>query len=53
MWTNLGVAQILAVALYRFAADGVAVGPFTEAQLNGVVRPRRTRGRGRRAGGPA
>jgi hypothetical protein len=47
------LSQILAVALYRFAADGVAVGPFTEAQLNGVVRPRRTRGRGRGAGEPA
>jgi len=47
------LAQILAVALYRFAADGVAVGPFTEAQLNGVVRPRRARGRGRGAGEPA
>ena len=47
------LTQILAVALYRFAADGVAVGPFTEAQLNGVVRPRRARGRGRGAGEPA
>lgn len=39
------LSQILAVALYRFAADGVAVGPFTEAQLNEVVRPRGRRGR--------
>ncbi len=32
------LSQILAVALYRFAAEGVAVGPFTEAQLQSVVR---------------
>lgn len=38
------LSQVLAVALYRFAADGVAVGPFTEAQLQSVVRPRRGRG---------
>lgn len=40
------LSQILAVALYRFAADGVAVGPFTEAQLQSVAGPRRGR-RGR------
>lgn len=39
------LSQVLAVALYRFAADGVAVGPFTEAQLNSVVQPRGRRGR--------
>ncbi len=39
------LSQVLAVALYRFAADGVAVGPFTEAQLNSVVQPRTRRGR--------
>lgn len=44
------LSQILAVALYRFAADGVAVGPFTEAQLNAVVRPGRGRGRSRESG---
>lgn len=38
------LSQVLAVALYRFAADGVAVGPFTEEQLQSVVRPRRGRG---------
>lgn len=38
------LSQVLAVALYRFAADGVAVGPFTEAQLQSVVRPRRGAG---------
>lgn len=38
------LSQVLAVALYRFAADGVAVGPFTEEQLKSVVRPRRGRG---------
>ncbi|MGA0068350.1 MAG: DUF6159 family protein [Miltoncostaeaceae bacterium] len=37
------LSQVLAVALYRFAADGVAVGPFTEEQLQAVVRPRRRR----------
>jgi len=37
------LSQVLAVALYRFAADGVAVGPFTEAQLQSVVRPRKGR----------
>lgn len=41
------LTQVLAVALYRFAADGVAVGPFTAEALQGVVRPRRIRaGRG-------
>ena len=44
------LSQVLAVALYRFAADGVAVGPFTEEQLNSVVRPRE---RGRRGRGEA
>ena len=39
------LSQVLAVALYRFAADGVAVGPFTEEQLNSVVQPRGRRGR--------
>lgn len=38
------LSQVLAVALYRFAADGIAVGPFTEAQLQSVVRPRRGAG---------
>lgn len=38
------LSQVLAVALYRFAADGIAVGPFTEEQLQSVVRPRRGRG---------
>jgi hypothetical protein len=42
------LSQILAVALYRFAAEGVAVGPFTEEQLRSVVRPR-----GLRRGGTA
>lgn len=37
------LSQVLAVALYRFAADGVAVGPFTAEALQGVVRPRRSR----------
>jgi hypothetical protein len=37
------LSQVLAVALYRFAADGVAVGPFTEEQLQSVVRPRKGR----------
>lgn len=38
------LSQVLAVALYRFAADGIAVGPFTEAQLQSVVRSRRGAG---------
>ena len=46
------LSQILAVALYRFAADGIAVGPFTEAQLQSVIRTRRTRRFGRRTGEP-
>ena len=37
------LSQVLAVALYRFAADDVAVGPFTAEALQGVVRPRRGR----------
>lgn len=39
------LSQVLAVALYRFAAEGIAVGPFTEEQLQSVVRPRRGRGK--------
>lgn len=39
------LSQVLAVALYRFAADGIAVGPFTEEQLQSVVQPRRGRGK--------
>lgn len=44
------LSQVLAVALYRFAAEGVAVGPFTEEQLQSVVQPRGRGRRGREAG---
>ncbi len=35
------LSQILSVALYRYAADGQAVGPFSSDTLQGVVRPPR------------
>ncbi len=35
------LSQILSVALYHYAADGQAVGPFSSDTLQGVVRPRR------------
>ncbi len=35
------LSQILSVALYHYAADGQAVGPFSSDTLQGVVRPPR------------
>ncbi len=32
--------QVFGVALYRYAADGLAIGPFDEAELVSAVRPK-------------
>ncbi|HEX8769309.1 MAG TPA: DUF6159 family protein, partial [Acidimicrobiales bacterium] len=33
--------QVFGVALYRYAADGLVIGPFAEADLAGAVRPKK------------
>ncbi len=35
--------QVFGVALYHYAADGIVVGPFVEADLAGAVRAKRSR----------